>query len=208
MTVAVANAVPLAPALNDPLTGRQVFPRRTGGTLDVSRAPVDSRSAQLISWDQRPHDWPDRRPSGGSTPISALHRMASPCRGRARQPAPRAADVRRITAARATPAAPACPAIPSRSKRSRKRTTSRVTLPAAARPAIGISLIVDRDRWLLYESYATRWNSSLSRWEAGSGAVFDLASNARRPDELDLGGCRRPPRSSGLAAIRRGRGDG
>jgi hypothetical protein len=43
-------------------------------------------------------------------------------------------------------------------------------------------LIVDRDRWLLYESYATRWNGSLSRWEAGSGAVFDLSTNARRPD--------------------------
>ena len=43
-------------------------------------------------------------------------------------------------------------------------------------------LIVDRDRWLLYESYATRWNSSLQRWEAGSGAVFDLSFNGRRPE--------------------------
>ncbi len=43
-------------------------------------------------------------------------------------------------------------------------------------------LIVDRDRWLLYETWATRWNGALGRWEAGSGAVFDLASNARRPE--------------------------
>jgi hypothetical protein len=43
-------------------------------------------------------------------------------------------------------------------------------------------LIVDRDRWLLYELFATRWNSALGRWEAGSGAVFDLSSNARRPE--------------------------
>ena len=41
-------------------------------------------------------------------------------------------------------------------------------------------LIVDRDRWLLYELFATRWTGQ--RWEAGSGAVFDLSANARRPD--------------------------
>jgi hypothetical protein len=43
-------------------------------------------------------------------------------------------------------------------------------------------LLVDRDRWLLYELYATRWNSALTRWEAGSGAIFDLASLSRRPE--------------------------
>ncbi|HUP39567.1 MAG TPA: hypothetical protein VM115_05575 [Vicinamibacterales bacterium] len=43
-------------------------------------------------------------------------------------------------------------------------------------------LIVDRDRWVLYETWATRWNASRRRWEAGSGAVFDLSSNARRPE--------------------------
>jgi hypothetical protein len=34
----------------------------------------------------------------------------------------------------------------------------------------------------LYESYATRWNPSASRWEADSGAVFDLSRNDRRPE--------------------------
>jgi hypothetical protein len=43
-------------------------------------------------------------------------------------------------------------------------------------------LIVDRDRWVLYELYATRWNAPASRWEADSGAIFDLGANARRPD--------------------------
>jgi hypothetical protein len=43
-------------------------------------------------------------------------------------------------------------------------------------------LLVDRDRWLLFELWATRWNVAQSRWEAGSGAVFDLSSNARRPE--------------------------
>ncbi|MGH9238330.1 MAG: hypothetical protein ACRD3G_09860 [Vicinamibacterales bacterium] len=43
-------------------------------------------------------------------------------------------------------------------------------------------IVVDRDRWLLFELFATRWNASAQRWEAGSGAVFNLASNARRPE--------------------------
>jgi len=43
-------------------------------------------------------------------------------------------------------------------------------------------LIVDRDNRLLYELYQAHWNVGLSRWEAGSGAVFPLTSNLRRPD--------------------------
>jgi hypothetical protein len=43
-------------------------------------------------------------------------------------------------------------------------------------------LIVDRDRFLLFELYATRWNQGAGRWEAGSGAIFDLSRNDRRPD--------------------------
>ena len=41
-------------------------------------------------------------------------------------------------------------------------------------------IVVDRDRWVLFELFATRWNNG--RWEAGSGAVFDLSNNARRPE--------------------------
>ncbi|MES1240797.1 MAG: hypothetical protein ABUT39_04195 [Acidobacteriota bacterium] len=43
-------------------------------------------------------------------------------------------------------------------------------------------LIVDRDNRILYELYHTFWNASLGRWEAGSGAIYPLDSNARRPD--------------------------
>src|SRR3954471_9442864 len=42
-------------------------------------------------------------------------------------------------------------------------------------------LIIDRDRWLLYETFATTWNTA-GHWEAGSGAVFDLNRNDRRPE--------------------------
>jgi hypothetical protein len=43
-------------------------------------------------------------------------------------------------------------------------------------------LIVDRDRWLLYETFATRWNAPAGRWDASSGAIFNLSTNDRRPD--------------------------
>jgi hypothetical protein len=43
-------------------------------------------------------------------------------------------------------------------------------------------LLIDRDNRLLFETWFTRWNATLSRWEAGSGAVFDLDTNDRRPE--------------------------
>jgi hypothetical protein len=43
-------------------------------------------------------------------------------------------------------------------------------------------LIVDDERWLLFELFGTRWNPSRSRWEADAGATFDLGSNGRRPE--------------------------
>ncbi|HEY8550937.1 MAG TPA: hypothetical protein VIL35_13345 [Vicinamibacterales bacterium] len=43
-------------------------------------------------------------------------------------------------------------------------------------------LIVDRDNRLLFELYRAHWNTALNRWEAGSGAVFPLTSNHRRPE--------------------------
>ncbi len=43
-------------------------------------------------------------------------------------------------------------------------------------------LVVDTDNCLLYELYYA-WPQADGTWEAGSGAVFDLHSNALRPDE-------------------------
>ncbi len=43
-------------------------------------------------------------------------------------------------------------------------------------------LIVDRDHWLLYETAATYWNAAANRWEANCGAIFNLATNDRRPE--------------------------
>jgi hypothetical protein len=43
-------------------------------------------------------------------------------------------------------------------------------------------LLVDGDRRILYELYATRWNAAAARWRADSGAVFFLDGNGRRPE--------------------------
>ncbi len=43
-------------------------------------------------------------------------------------------------------------------------------------------ILIDRDRNLLFETWATRWNAGANRWDAGSGAIFDLSTNGRRPD--------------------------
>lgn len=42
-------------------------------------------------------------------------------------------------------------------------------------------LIVDRDNWILYELFAAYPPSAGQGWTAGSGAIFDLNSNALRP---------------------------
>jgi hypothetical protein len=42
-------------------------------------------------------------------------------------------------------------------------------------------LIIDRDNWKLYELYDAHPVNGGQRWTAGSGAVFDLNSNALRP---------------------------
>ena len=41
-------------------------------------------------------------------------------------------------------------------------------------------LVIDRDNWKLYELYYAKRHGK--KWVAGSGAVFDLNSNALRPD--------------------------
>jgi hypothetical protein len=41
-------------------------------------------------------------------------------------------------------------------------------------------LVLDRDNWVLYELYAAYPQEGGKRWKAGSGAIFDLKSNALR----------------------------
>jgi hypothetical protein len=43
-------------------------------------------------------------------------------------------------------------------------------------------LVIDRDHWKLYEMFSARPVNNGASWICGSGAVFDLNSNALRPD--------------------------
>jgi len=43
-------------------------------------------------------------------------------------------------------------------------------------------LLVDKDRRILFELYATRWDAVAGKWRADSGAVFLLDANGRRPE--------------------------
>jgi len=42
-------------------------------------------------------------------------------------------------------------------------------------------LVIDRDHWKLYELFAAYPVVGSANWTAGSGAIFDLSSNAQRP---------------------------
>jgi hypothetical protein len=65
-------------------------------------------------------------------------------------------------------------------------------------------LLVDRDRWILYELYGTHWTGS--RWEAMCGAVFDLKSNYRRPrGDPGMPGPRRVPLTQSTTRWSKGR---
>ena len=64
--------------------------------------------------------------------------------------------------------------------------------------------MVDKDNCKLYELYAA-YPQSDGSWQAGSGAIFDLRSNAAAPRWLDLGRRRRAAHPAGPGALRRGR---
>jgi hypothetical protein len=55
-------------------------------------------------------------------------------------------------------------------------------VPAAEATGDRHLILLDRDHGKLYETWATRWNATTGHWEAGSGATYDLAVGAARPD--------------------------
>ena len=157
-------------ALNDDFGGRTPFPADNWWNQDISRAPLDSQSNAFIDYIGRtrtlhpdfgppPYGIPYVGVSGGQTrvPVTFVDYGSESdpgFHGESGYPIPNEA-----------------------------RTQPNYIEGGA--PGGGSSgdrhlIVVDRDRWLLFELFATRWNNG--RWEAGSGAVFDLNSNARRPE--------------------------
>jgi hypothetical protein len=167
------------PVLLEPLVGRQVFPSTNWWNQDISSVPVDSRSAQLI-------DWISGRSPTNPTAVRRLH----PDFGPPPYGIPYvvvAGDQPRVTVTfgYADESDTGVPGLTGYPIPDQARTTANYI--EGGEPGGGSSgdrhlLVVDRDRWLLYEIFATMWNTQAARWDAGSGAIFDLSSNARRPE--------------------------
>lgn len=163
------------------LAGLQVFPADNWWNVDVSAAPVDPGSAAYIDF------------VSGRTPADpTATRHAHPDFG------PPPYGIPYVTVGANQPLVPVTfSPYASESDAGAPGRPAGYPIPAIARTRAGYIegdvaggggsgdrhlLVVDRARGLLFETWATRWNAAASRWEAGSGAVFDLATNARRPD--------------------------
>jgi hypothetical protein len=159
--------------LGGPLGGRQVFPLSNWWNQDISQAPVDANSAAYVSF-----IGPTRRlhPDFGPSPYGIPYVTVTSDQPLV-QPTWVAYGNESDNGAAGRP--PGYP-IPPEAK----------TQPNYIEGAVaggGTSgdrhmLLVDTDNGLLYETAGTRWNAALNRWEADCGAVFDLKTNARRPE--------------------------
>jgi hypothetical protein len=176
--VVVHAATP--PVLNEPLIGRQVFPTSNWWNADVSAVPVDPRSASLI-------DFISGRTATNPTAVRRLHPDFGP------QPygfpyIVVAGDQARVPLTfvaygnESDTGAPGLPGYPIPDEARTQPHYIEGDVIGGGTSGDRHMLIIDRDRWLLYETFATRWNSTTGRWEAGSGAVFDLNANTRRPE--------------------------
>jgi hypothetical protein len=167
--------------LDEDLTARQVFPVDSWWNLDVTTAPVDASSQALI-------DWISGRTPQNPTATRRLHPdFGPPPYGIPYVTVPGTQPLLPMTftpyGAESDAAAPGRPPgypIPDEAQ----------TLPDYIEGGIaggGSSgdrhlIVIDRDRWLLFETWATTWAGSPAHWQAGSGATWDLSANGRRPE--------------------------
>jgi len=175
-TVVVLSATPV---LNEPLA-RQVFPASNWWNLDASHAPVDTRSAQLI-------DWISGRTSSNPSAVRRLHPdFGPPPYGFpyvvVGMDQPRVPLTFVAYGDESDSGAPGLPGYPIPPEAQTQPHYIEGDVPGGGDSGDRHLLIIDRDRWLLYESFATEWNPLTGRWEAGSGAVFDMNTNGRRPE--------------------------
>jgi hypothetical protein len=180
--LAAASSVILlqaAPALYEPLAGRQVFPASNWWNLDISAAPVDPQSSQIIDWISGRNTNPSavRRlhPDFGPPPYGIPYVVVSGDQPRVPLTFVDYGD-------ESDTGAPGLPGYPIPDEARTQPNYIEGGVPGGGSSGDRHLLIIDRDRWLLYESFATRWNAAASRWEAGSGAVFNLGTNDRRPE--------------------------
>ena len=171
--IVLAGALTLAfVQLGGPLGG-QVFPPSNWWNLDISAAPVDPASAAYLSFvgtTRRLH--PDFGPSPYGIPyvvVSGDQPLVQPVWTAYGDESDNGA-----------PGRPPGYPIPSEAKTQPDYIEGAV--PGGGTSGDRHMLIIDRDNWLLFETAGTHWNATLARWEADCGAIFDMKTDARRPD--------------------------
>lgn len=156
-----------------------LFPPDNWWNVDVSTAPLDPSSASFIAWIGATKGLhPDL--GGDTTPYPQIYGMPYIVVPGSEPLEPVAFDY----ADESDPGAPGRPAgypIPVEAISQPKWIEGGYPGNASASGDKHM-LIVDEDNRLLFETWNTRFNVALDRWEAGSGAVFLLDSNQRRPD--------------------------
>ena len=165
--------------LLEDFSNRQVFPADNWWHLNVAAAPVDPQSSALIAWISG-------RVGGNTTAVRALHPDFGPPPygipyagvGGTQALVPLTFTLYGYQSDLGAPGrAPGYP-IPDVARTQAGFIEGDV--PGGGSSGDRHLILVDHDYWLLFETWATLWNASAGRWEAGSGATFDLASNARR----------------------------
>jgi hypothetical protein len=165
------------PVLTEPLVGRQVFPTNNWWNTDISLAPVDPQSSSIIGWISG-------RTGGNTTAVRRLH----PDFGPPPYGIPYvvvAGDQPRVPvtfeyADESDAGAPGLPGYPVPDEARTQPNYIEGGVAGGGSSGDRHLLVIDRDRWLLYETFATTWTGA--RWEAGSGAIFNLSTNDRRPE--------------------------
>jgi uncharacterized repeat protein (TIGR01451 family) len=169
------------PVINDSLVGKQVFPASNWWNLDVTSAPVDGNSQAYI-------DWISGRTPTNPTAVRKLHPdFGPPPYGIPYVTVPGTEPLQQVyytlygnESDAGAPGRPSGFPIPDEAK----TTAGYIEGNIAGGGTSGDRhlLVIDRDNWLLFETWYTHWNQNQNRWEAGSGAVFNLSTNGRRPE--------------------------
>jgi hypothetical protein len=173
-----AAAQAVGGALPQPLP---LFPPDNWWNVDISQAPVDPGSAGFIGWigatrGLHPDFGGDVDPSNPSNPnVYGFPYITVPG---TQPPVPVTFVLYGDQSDSGAPGHPPGYPIPSQAETQPKWIEG-------GTPGGGTSndyhmLIVDTDNRILYELYQAHWN--VDHWEAGSGAIFQLDSDARRPE--------------------------
>jgi hypothetical protein len=158
--------------LNDDIGGRQLFPSSNWWNQDISSAPVDSNSGAFINFIGTGRTL---HPDFGPPPYGIPYMSVSGSQTRV----PMTFTLYGSESDTGFGGVPGYP-VPDEAK-------TQSNFIEGGQAGGGSSgdrhmLIVDRDRFVLFELGGTRWNPTARRWEAHTGAIFDLSANDRRPD--------------------------